>query len=55
MRAAMRGRSPCRWYPRPDSNRHDREVEGFSYHFGFRRRPQPFVVWSTPSPWRIAL
>src|SRR5690606_34501563 len=41
-----------RWCPRPGSNRHDREVEGFSYHFGFRRRPQPFVVWSTPSPWR---
>jgi hypothetical protein len=28
----------CRWCPRPESNRHDREVEGFSCHFGFRRR-----------------
>lgn len=26
------------WCPRPESNRHDREVEGFSCHFGFRRR-----------------
>jgi len=26
------------WCPRPESNRHDREVEGFSYHFGFRRQ-----------------
>ena len=28
-----------KWCPRPDLNRHDPEVEGFSYHFGFRRRP----------------
>ena len=43
------------WYPRPDSNRHDLAIEGFSYHFGFRRRPfGPFVVWSTPSPWLVA-
>ena len=27
-----------KWCPRPESNRHDREVEGFSYHFGFRRQ-----------------
>jgi hypothetical protein len=26
------------WCPRPESNRHDREVEGFSCHFGFRRQ-----------------
>src|SRR5690606_8778658 len=32
-----RGRPLC-WCPRPGSNRHDREVEGFSYHFGFRRQ-----------------
>ena len=43
-------RSKC---PRPDLNRHDLAIEGFSYHFGFRRRPRlaTFVVWSTPSPW----
>ena len=28
----------ARWCPRPESNRHDREVEGFSYHFDFRRQ-----------------
>ena len=42
------------WYPEPDSNRHDLATEGFSYHFGFRRRRisrSTFVVWSTPSPW----
>lgn len=46
------------WYPRPDSNRHDLATEGFSYHFGFRRRPpngRTFVVWSTPSPWPMLL
>ena len=34
-------------------NRHDPKVEGFSCHFGFRRRGRwpAFVVWSTPSPW----
>ena len=26
------------WCPGPESNRHDREVEGFSYHFDFRRQ-----------------
>ena len=26
------------WCPRPESNRHGREAEGFSCHFGFRRR-----------------
>lgn len=31
------GRLPS-WCPRPESNRHDREVEGFSYHFDFRRQ-----------------
>jgi hypothetical protein len=31
------GRLP-NWCPRPESNRHDREVEGFSYHFDFRRQ-----------------
>ena len=25
---------------------------GFSYHFGFRRHPRMFVVWTIPSPWR---
>jgi hypothetical protein len=25
-------------------------VGGFSYHFGFRRQENLFVVWSTPSP-----
>jgi hypothetical protein len=54
------GRSPVRidmsisvmawWCPRPDSNRHGREAEGFSCRFGFRRRLAPFVAWSTPSP-----
>ncbi|EFF76743.1 hypothetical protein HMPREF0004_1831 [Achromobacter piechaudii ATCC 43553] len=40
-----------RWCPRPESNRYDLAVEGFSYHFGFRRqRWALFVVWSTPSP-----
>lgn len=29
---------PYLWCPRPESNRHDREVEGFSYHFGFCRQ-----------------
>ena len=33
----MRERLP-HWCPRPESNRHDREVEGFSYHFDFRRQ-----------------
>jgi hypothetical protein len=29
---------------------------GFSYPFGFRRRPGwAFVVWTIPSPWRSAL
>ena len=26
---------------------------GFSYHFGFHRRLQAFVVWTIPSPWRV--
>lgn len=38
------------WCPGPESNRHGREAEGFSCHFGFRRRLAPFVAWSTPSP-----
>ena len=40
------------WWAHWDSNP---EPKDYAYHFGFRRRPQPFVVWSTPSPWRIAL
>ena len=35
--SAPRWHSSC-WCPRPESNRHDREVEGFSCHFGFRRQ-----------------
>lgn len=31
------------WCPRPESNRHDREVEGFSYHFDFRRQRKSVV------------
>jgi hypothetical protein len=27
---------------------------GFSYHFGFRRRREAFVVWTIPSPWRVS-
>lgn len=41
------------WCPRPDSNRHAIAGEGFSSHFGFRRRSancRTFVGWSTPSP-----
>lgn len=33
------------WCPRPESNRHDREVEGFSYHFDFRRQ-RTRCLWS---------
>ena len=33
------GRLSSNWCPRPESNRHDLlKVEGFSYHFGFRRQ-----------------
>jgi hypothetical protein len=39
------------WCPGTDSNRHALAGGRFSYHFDFRRRPRPFVVWSTPSPW----
>src|SRR5258708_6485590 len=28
------------------------QPNGFSYHFGFRRRRLAFVVWTIPSPWR---
>jgi hypothetical protein len=27
---------------------------GFSYHFGFHRRLEAFVVWTIPSPWRVS-
>ena len=44
--SAPRRHSSC-WCPRPESNRHDREVEGFSCHFGFRRqRPGGRCSWS---------
>ena len=35
------------WRPREDSNLRPQD----SYHFGFRRRPKTFVVWTVPSPW----
>ncbi|TBD01827.1 hypothetical protein ELH24_21720 [Rhizobium ruizarguesonis] len=34
------------WCPREDSNLRPQD----SYHFGFSRRPEAFVVWTVPSP-----
>jgi len=49
---AVRPRLSVKWCGRPESNRHSLAADGFSYHFGFRRRPDTgtFVVWTIPSP-----
>lgn len=39
------------WCRGRDLNPHDLTVNGFSYHYGFRRLQRvQFVVWTIPSP-----